>query len=399
MKAAQIMSVVLPEAAAGDDVRGIYRAAFARLLDQVPPMPIETVLQVLIAELGKDAREMFAELRPDPVGVASIGQVHQARLRDGRRVAVKVQYPGAQEAIRADLANAELVATFLRLLFAATPGIRRWDTVGIAREVSERIGEELDYRTEALHQREFAQAYRGHPFIRIPEVIPELSGRRVLTMDFAEGLDYKQATAEPDRDLRDRWGEAVFRFTLAGSQRLGMLNADANPGNFVFHPEGTITCLDFGCIRRLTDPDNRLLWGFYELAEARDADGLFRWSESIGYLHQDRLPAPEELLAYYREGFGFLLSREPFTVTPQYMAHAIHTQLSRSGRFTAAARSILLPPAMTMVLRISFGLLGILSGLRATAPWRTILDESKPGAPPATPLGELDIPHWMAQQP
>lgn len=396
LKAAQIMSVVLPDEAVGDDVRGIYGAAFARLLDEVPPMPIDTVTHVLEAELGQDLSEIFAEFHPVPVGSASIGQVHEATLRDGRRVAVKVQYPGVEQAIRSDLHNTELVATFLRLVLSMVPGTAAWDTRGIAREITERISEEIDYRIEAANQREFAAAYRDHPFVRIPELVPEVCTERVLTMEFVEGLRYSAATRVDDSVLRDRWGEAVFRFTFNGLWRLGIVNADVNPGNFVFHRDGTVTFLDFGCVSRFTQDRIRVMFGFIKPAADGDETALYRWAHRGGYVEPDRLPPPDMVLAFFLQAYGYILADGPVTITPEGVTHAIRTRLDRTGEFEPMTRVMTMPADLTMATRLDTGLLGLLGGLRATAPWRAIFGECDLGTGPATAYGQLDAAYRAA---
>jgi len=224
---------------------------------------------------------VFAEFNPHPLAAASIGQVHAATLPDGRRVAVKVQYPGVDKAIRADLANTELLATFLRLLFTVVPSLTRIDVRELAREVSDRIGEEIDYRIEATNQQEFADAYRGHPFIRIPEILPELSTRRVLSMELVDGLRYSKA-ARAEQQLRDSWGEVVFRFFGDSLYRLGLMNTDPHPGNYLFHPDGTVSFLDFGCVKRFTDVQARTMSGFLQRTVDQDRNGCISGVSSPG---------------------------------------------------------------------------------------------------------------------
>ncbi|MBV8995619.1 MAG: AarF/ABC1/UbiB kinase family protein, partial [Pseudonocardiales bacterium] len=218
MKAGQVLSFVALGSFVPPERQRVYQAAMARLQADAPPMAPELAAAVVEAELGAPPEEVFAEFDPHAFAAASIGQVHAARLADGRRVAVKVQYPGVDQAIRADLDNTELLATFLQLVGAIVPGSNRLDVRAVAQEVAARIGEEIDYRIEAAHQIDFANAYRDHPVIRIPEVVPELSTRRVLTMDLVDGMRWSQAVAA-DQQSRDRWGEVIYRFAL-GSLRL-----------------------------------------------------------------------------------------------------------------------------------------------------------------------------------
>ncbi|HXN37994.1 MAG TPA: AarF/UbiB family protein, partial [Solirubrobacteraceae bacterium] len=178
------------------------------------------------------------------------GQVHEARLRDGREVAVKIQYPGVADAIRADLKNAELLAAFVSLVFGGlSPRKLSFDLRGVARELSVRIAEELDYRLEAAYQAEFAEHYCGHPFIHVPEVVAELCTGRVLTQQLARGLCWSDAL-DAGQKLRDQWAEAIHRFAYGSYKRIYLFNADPHPGNYLFHEDGSVSFLDFGCVKR-----------------------------------------------------------------------------------------------------------------------------------------------------
>ena len=174
MKAGQMLSCVSASPAVPAEFQSIYHEALGRLRDDAPPMAPELARVVLEHELGRRTECAFAEFDWEPLAAASIGQVHAARLHDGREVAVKIQYPGVADAIRADLKNNELLATFLSLIGAVSSYRLSLDLRGAAREMSVRITEELDYRREAANQAEFAEHYRGHPFIHVPGVVAEL---------------------------------------------------------------------------------------------------------------------------------------------------------------------------------------------------------------------------------
>jgi predicted unusual protein kinase regulating ubiquinone biosynthesis (AarF/ABC1/UbiB family) len=389
MKAGQILSVVLPEAGVDAPYRGIYQAAFAKLQDDAPPMPADLVIETVSAELGRAPGEVFAEFDPAPIAAASIGQVHAATLPDGRRVAVKVQYPGVEEAIRADLANTELLATFLRLLLSVAPNMTNSDVRAMAAEISDRIGEEIDYRAEAANQREFADGYRGHPFIRIPEVIDELSTRRVLTMQFVDGLRYAKAT-RAEQQLRERWGEAAFRFVLDNLYRLGIGNTDLHPGNFLFHPDGTVTFLDFGSVKRLDATRMVPVVGFLDRTVDQDADALHRWALETGWIHRPDDVTPEELLGWWSDGYRYLLSPQPVTITPQLAATLLRNRTSPTAPYSRVPRKLDLPADYLLAGRMDVGMIAALGGLVATANWEAIRREYHHGEPPATAYGELD---------
>src|SRR4029077_16133267 len=181
------------------------QAALATLQADVPPMAPSLAEGVVRSELGDEPSHLFLDWNPIPVAAASIGQVHRAVLPDGRKVAVKVQYPGIAEALRADLQNAQML---IRMAKALARGL---DAKAAAEELKERVLEELDYEYEAQNQRTFARAYRGHPFIYVPDVISRLSRRRVLVTEWVDGHGFDYVKQQP-QDQRDRFGEIVFRF-------------------------------------------------------------------------------------------------------------------------------------------------------------------------------------------
>ncbi|BBX84094.1 hypothetical protein MAUB_19670 [Mycolicibacterium aubagnense] len=261
MKAGQILSMVDADAI-GDGGFAPYQKALAVLQADAPPMPAALVRAVLHDELGSGA-DLFAEFEGEPIAAASVGQVHRAVLRDGREVAVKIQYPGVAQAIRDDLANAELLTTFMRFVMAAS-GMVMVDLRGAVAEISERITEEVDYRHEASMITRFADLYRGHPFIRVPEVIREASGDRVLTMTYLDGMDLATARLA-DQDLKNTWAEVVFRFVNSSGRHANLAQVDPHPGNFRFHPDGTVGFIDFGCVQVA---DERQRWLYVALLRA-----------------------------------------------------------------------------------------------------------------------------------
>ncbi len=165
-------------------------------------------------------------------------------LPDGRRVAVKIQYPGVARAIAADMQNAGLI---LRLAKALAPGL---DAGAAAAELKERVLEELDYELEAQNQRAFARGYRGHPFIHVPDVVTRLSTERVLVTEWVDGAGFEEVRELPQEE-RDRFGEIVFRFCFGSIYHLQHFNADAHPGNYLLMHDGRVAFLDFGMTKQL----------------------------------------------------------------------------------------------------------------------------------------------------
>lgn len=395
MKAGQMLSFVTLDPAVEAPYRGIYQAAFARLQDDAPPMPARLVHDTVAAELGKPPAELFADFDPRPLAAASIGQVHAATLPDGRRVAVKVQYPGVEEAIRADLANTELLATFFQLVFTVMPGLTRMDVRDIASEVAERIGEEVDYRAEAANQQEFADLYRGHPFLRVPEIVPELSTQRVLTMERSDGVRYAKAlTAE--QSLRDAWGEAIYRFFSANLVLHGLFNADPHPGNYLFHPDGGVTFLDFGCVKRFTRQQVARMEEVVHATVAQDAERLLRAAVAAGFISPKDPPAAEALLATMVDYRADLIAPQPYTYTPESSAEALRSMLSPRGPHGLVIRKLSGASDYIFITRVDTGMTAVLGGLRATGPWWPIRQEYSCGAPPATHYGEMDAAYRQA---
>jgi predicted unusual protein kinase regulating ubiquinone biosynthesis (AarF/ABC1/UbiB family) len=393
MKAGQILSFVSLGTMVPPEHQAIYHRALSRLQDDAPPMPPELAAAVVAEEFGAPPTEVFAHFAPEPLAAASIGQVHAATLHDGRRVAVKVQYPGVEEAIRADLANTELLTTFLRIIRGMMPPMAGMDSRGMARELGDRIGEEVDYLAEAKNQRDFADLYRGHPFIRIPEVVPELTTRRVLTQQLVEGQRWRDAVVAP-AELRLRWGEAISRFTLGTLRRTGWFNADPHPGNYLFHHDGTVTFLDFGCVRRFTPEHVAWVKGVVGRTVDGDAEGLLRVFVAEGCVDETDPPSAERLLAWSKTGLAPLVEAQPYTYTPEYATRVIMEHFAPHGPYQDVLSKITLPPNYLFLTRIDLGLTAVLAGLRASAPWEPIRREWDCGEPPATPMGVLEAAFW-----
>lgn len=396
MKAGQVLSFVALGSLVPPERQRVYQAAMARLQADAPPMAPELASAVVEAELGAPPEDVFAEFDPHAFAAASIGQVHAARLDDGRPVAVKVQYPGVDQAIRADLDNTELLATFLQLVGAIVPGSNRLDVRAVAQEVAARIGEEIDYRIEATHQTDFANAYRDHPVIRIPEVVPELSTRRVLTMDLVDGMRWSQAVAA-DQQMRDRWGEVIYRFALGSLRMVGMFHADPHPGNYLFHDDGAVTFLDFGCVNRFSAAQVTLMQRIVAAAIADDAAALWDTFVEIGFLTASDAPTPTELLAWYRDKLQPLVAEQPFTYTSAFAASVVQGYFDRRGATGSVIRRVELPREYVFLTRIDLGLTALLAELEATGPWAAIRSEWDCNGPPATEIGELDAAHWARQ--
>jgi predicted unusual protein kinase regulating ubiquinone biosynthesis (AarF/ABC1/UbiB family) len=385
MKVGQILSFVDTSAAVEGPYGDVYRQAFASLQADAEPMEPVLVAAMIESELGRPPEELFAEFSPTPIAAASIGQVHAARLHDGTEVAVKVQYPGVAQAMHDDLANTQLLFTFFKIVKGIVPQFRNADVRPVADEVAERIGEELDYRTEAANQMEFAERYRGHPFARVPEVFPEYSSDRVLTMELVRGRRWNE-TEGVDQDLRDRWGEVVNRFFFGSISRFGMFNADPHPGNYLFHDDGTVTFLDFGCVKRLGPAAQQGFWEMPSAAIDSDAERLLQVAIEQGFARADDPPPADKLLVWIRHNFTSLHAPQPFTFTPEFVAQHLAHMASMDKD---VMRHVTIPRDYVFTNRIFVGLYSVLAALRATADWMAIFQEDVTGVP-TTELGHIE---------
>jgi predicted unusual protein kinase regulating ubiquinone biosynthesis (AarF/ABC1/UbiB family) len=389
MKAGQMLSFVAVNPLVPGEFQPIYQAALARLQDGAPPMAPELARAVLERELGVEAESVFAQFDWSPLAAASIGQVHAARLHDGRAVAVKIQYPGAAAAIHADLENNELLSVVLGLLAAALPRRVSFDIRGAAREMSARIGEELDYLLEAASQREFADIYRGHPFIHVPEVIGELCTARVLTQELVRGRRWSSAlTAE--QELRDQWAEAIHRFAYGSYSRFLVFNADPHPGNYLFHDDGSVSFLDFGCVKRVEREQVEMMDSVMRACWREDPRGTWRASVEAGFWRSSDPVTVEEVFGYWRDDWTMPWSQQPFTVTPEHVAGWMGRRFSPSGPSATAVRCATVPPEYTLIGRMEVGVASLLAQLHAHNDWGHMAVERFGHVAPCTALGKLD---------
>ena len=241
MKLGQALSIF--EAALPPEIAGPYRATLTKLQESAPPLPARTVHQVLARQLGEDWRDNFAEFNDTPAAAASIGQVHQAVWSDGRRVAVKIQYPGAGRALIGDFNQLSRAGRLFGLLM---PGL---DVKPLLEELRDRVAEELNYELEAMSQQMFADAYAGDPDIYVPTVV--LSTEQVLVTEWMDGTPLSRIISDGSKEERDRAGILLVRFLFSGPSRAGLLHADPHPGNFRLLDDGRLGVLDFGAVDRL----------------------------------------------------------------------------------------------------------------------------------------------------
>jgi predicted unusual protein kinase regulating ubiquinone biosynthesis (AarF/ABC1/UbiB family) len=385
MKAGQMLSFVSLGPAVEGNFQSTYQAALRRLRNDAPPMAPGLARETLERELGRSAESVFAEFQWRPIAAASIGQVHTARLHDGRDVAVKIQYPGVDAAIRDDLKNTELLVTFLGLMSGLSPRKLKFDLRGAAQELGERITEELDYRREAANQAEFAAHYRGHPYIHVPEVIEELSTDRVLTQELVLGKSWSEALTA-DQELRNSWAEAIHRFTYDSYRAYCMFNADPHPGNYLLHDDGSVSFLDFGCVKRLRRTEVESLDLVLREVLRGDVGETWRLSVEYGFFAPSASLTPEEVFAYWRKPIEMYWGTQPFTITTEYLTKLIELRYSPTGPSANALRHVVMPVTYTIMTRLDIGVMSVISELRATNHWRAIAEEYFEDADPGTPM-------------
>ncbi len=365
------------------------REVLAELQQNAPPMSHDLVAEVMTNELGERPEKTFAEWDPEPIAAASIGQVHRAMTHDGRAVAVKVQYPGVDDAIRSDLANADALFIGFQTFFPSL------DPQSIAAELRERITEELDYVHEAANQRLFADYYRGHPYIHIPEVIDEHCSARVLTTELAEGARFAEASQWSQGEL-NLAAETMYRFSFGGIYRLGAFNGDPHPGNYLFRPGGHVVFLDFGLVKRFSAD---ALAGFRRLIEAMVVDesaSEFRAAvEDLGLLVPGQEFTDDHVMDYFSHFYDFVKVDGEYTLTKQYAAETVRHILEPVGPYSEIRRNANVPPDYVILQRINLGLLALFGELNATGNWRRIAEELWPwkNGEPSTPMGE-EIARW-----
>jgi predicted unusual protein kinase regulating ubiquinone biosynthesis (AarF/ABC1/UbiB family) len=382
MKLGQILSFVDTDLLPPEH-RPAYQEKLARLRTAAPPMPWTRVREVLADEWDEEPEDVLARVEPRAVAAASIGQVHRATLPDGRDVAVKVQYPGIAEAVRADLQNLGLL---IRLGRALAPGL---DARAVAAELRERVLEELDYEYEADSQRAFARAYRGHPFVHVPEVVSRLCRRRVLVSEWVDGAGFDAVRALPQPE-RDRFGEIVYRFCFGSIYHLGRFNADTHPGNYLLEPDRRVAFLDFGMTKVLAPRQVELEVACIAAVLEDDPDRLRARLGELGFLARPEDVDARRLMEHVRAVGGWYMEDREVTLDPERVARAVAAASDPRSEHADLIRHETLPADELLGRRMETGVLAVLGQLGATRNWLRIGREWWFGDPPATELGEAE---------
>ncbi|MEU0762105.1 AarF/ABC1/UbiB kinase family protein [Streptomyces microflavus] len=376
MKLGQALSVF--ESALPEEVAGPYRAALTKLQEAAPPLPAHTVHGVLAERIGEDWREYFLEFEDKPSAAASIGQVHRGVWHDGREVAVKVQYPGAGEALLSDLTQ---LSRFARLLGPLIPGM---DIKPLIKEMRDRVSEELDYELEAQAQRVHAAEFVDDPAVVIPGVVHQSD--QVLVTEWMDGIPLADVIADGTAEQRDRAGQLLARFLFSGPARTGLLHADPHPGNFRLLPgeEGApagawrLGVLDFGTVDRLPGGLPATIGESLRMTLEGDAAAVYGLLREEGFVKESIELEPDEVLDYllpiiepaqveeFTFSRGWLRDQAARIADPRSPAHQLGRQLN-------------LPPSYLLIHRVTLSTIGVLCQLGAAVRLREELEAWLPG--------------------
>ncbi|MEU2738245.1 AarF/ABC1/UbiB kinase family protein [Streptomyces sp. NPDC007095] len=383
MKFGQALSVF--ESALPEEVAGPYRAALTKLQEAAPPMPTRTVHSVLRERLGEDWSELFQKFEDKPSAAASIGQVHRAVWHDGREVAVKVQYPGAGEALLSDLTQ---LSRFARLLGPLIPGM---DIKPLISELRDRVSEELDYALEAEAQETHATEFAGDPDVLVPAVVHQCD--QVLVTEWIDGIPLSEVIAEGTQEQRDRAGQLLARFLFSGPARTGLLHADPHPGNFRLLPDEKsgwrLGVLDFGTVDRLPGGLPSTIGYSLRMTLADEAEAVYELLCEEGFVKESIELEPGAVLDYLLPIIEPAQADE-FTFTRGWMRSQAARIADPRSPAHQLGRLLNLPPSYLLIHRVTLSTIGVLCQLGATVRLRDELEEWLPGfVPGEDPTQEL----------
>ncbi|MBV1894111.1 MAG: AarF/ABC1/UbiB kinase family protein [Ilumatobacteraceae bacterium] len=387
MKAGQLISFMfeaLPEEA---------QDALATLQADAAPMAPTLAANVVKEEFGKTPEKVFLDWSDMPSAAASIGQVHKAITHDGRDVAVKVQYPGVHEAIESDLDAAEVMYAMFSSMM-----LKGLDAKALVDELRARMREELDYSIEAGNLAEFESRFQGHPWVRIPKLVPELCTPRVLTTEWVDGMTFDHFRKNESYETQQRAAEVMWRFAQGSIHRFGIFNGDPHPGNYKFHHDGSVTFLDYGLVKRWSPGEwESLKPTMNAIIVDRDPDQLVGAMIRSGFLPADHGLDPAVVYDYVSRPYVPYLTDE-FTFTREWMRDTLGVILDVQGAHAEVIEKINMPASYVILDRVVWGVSAILGKLEARGPWRAMLLEYIADGVPATDLGAAEAA-WAAGRP
>ena len=382
MKLGQVMSF-LDVGLVPEEHREEFQRKLGALRDAAPKVRFSDMRKVIEEELEAPLDEVFAAFDEAPIAAASIGQVYRAELPDGREVAVKVQYPGVAQAVRADMQNLGMI---LRLMKRIAPGL---DVQATAEEIRSRIGEELDYELEAQNQRSLARLFRGHPFIVVPDVVTSLSRERVIVSEFVRGVGF-DALKESDQATRDRVGEIVFRFFFGCMYRHRQFSGDPHPGNFLLLADGRMAFLDFGLFKVMPAELIEIELAAQRAGHEGDAQALHRIFTETGFIREPDRFRPDKLLAQFLDATWWYVLDEELTLEPDIATQVLIDMSDPRSSHFGQMRHETLPADHLFGRRVEMLTLAVLSQLRAHGNFHRIAREWMYGDEPQTELGRAE---------
>ncbi len=388
MKVGQVASF-MDTGAFTPEFRERIQAKLAELRDAAPRVPFEKMRKLVEDDLGEPLEGTFTHFGEDAVAAASIGQVYRARLPDGRDVAVKVQYPGVAQAVRADLQNLGLI---MRVAKRIAPGM---DVKAMTREIRERLTDELDYEHEAQQHRAFARTWRGHPFIYVPPVVTDLCSEHVLVTEWVDGAGFEEIK-EMDRATRDRFGEIVFRFFFGALYRNGHFSGDPHPGNYRLMSDGRVAFMDFGMTKRVAREDLDAEVAAIGAAMDGDAAELHRRLGAMGFFDPgDEQVSPEAVFDHFHDVTAWYIEDGEVTVDRELVAQIMVDFGDPRSRHWPLMKRETMPPQSMLARRMEALTLAVLGQLEATANWHRIAREWLFGDPASTELGAAEEPFHL----
>lgn len=381
MKVGQVLSTIEFPGMEDEGAERIQRR-MAELRDNAPSVPWSSLEKLMAKEWGQPVSRVLADIEPDAMAAASIGQVHRATTHEGVEVAVKVQYPGIAEAVDADLRNLSLL---LPLLARLAPGL---DTKALAAELRERISEELDYELEATSHRRVWRIWRDHPHVLVPRVDTELSTRRILVTERHEGTKFDDLKTRPDAE-RDRVAEIVHRFYYKTASDHGIALGDPHPGNWQALDDDRVVIFDFGMLRDIPKGHVFREGPALQAVHDQDADALYDVMLDLGYLGADGRQFTERrelLLAHMTIAAAWLIEDQPFRLSPE-VQREMGQQLFKLGpEWRAMVREFSLPTESILLRRMADLLFAGFCQLRAAADWWALAQELQVDGEPRTAL-------------